>query len=310
MRVGAGKVAWKATRAETSPGDSSSGWPSPSKSSVPVQRLPQRSLASMPRWMLPALTVNWRSEAKTPFWLNGRTVRSESMPCRAEKSTRPSGITVSLPKSTPLVDRAMVSGLPLLRAAATALSRSARNSAVISRASSSMRPSPNRLTEPRSLENCGSSVSKSALSKPSEMKALAEKSPAPPRIGTLWQDWQLLESSPAVRRNMTSTGCLRSVGMIAWVAIGRPRPSAVVKRAVKRCLAVLRPAALSWSAVSAPSNWVKSTWSWMAFSAHGSHVAGRGRSRRPATPRKSQPPLIEPGVAFRAREFHASCPRL
>ena len=48
LTVGGGRVAWNATSAETSPGVTASGTPLSSKSWLPVQRTPKRSIASMP----------------------------------------------------------------------------------------------------------------------------------------------------------------------------------------------------------------------------------------------------------------------
>ena len=103
-----------------------------------------------------------------------------------------------------------------------------------------------------------------------------------------------MESGPAVRRKAASVGRLRSVGMIAWVAIGRPRPSAVVKRAVKMCL----PAAIKASsspAVSVPSREEKSMWSRIAFSDHGASSAAAlptasTPTNAPTTTKRNMPP--------------------
>ncbi len=86
----------------------------------------------------------------------------------------------------------------------------------------------------RSLENEGSTLSNWALSKPSETNTLATSSPAPPSTGSLWQPKQELESGPLVRVNGGLTPLLRLVGMIAWVAFGRPAPSAVVNFALNK----------------------------------------------------------------------------
>ena len=78
------------------------------------------------------------------------------MPAR---STRPSGIDGELAEIDALGrQRRRSPACRSARAAASASSRSARRSAVISRASSSIRPAPNRWLVLRSLENCGSSV--------------------------------------------------------------------------------------------------------------------------------------------------------
>ena len=67
---------------------------------------------------------------------------------------------------------------------------------------------------------------------PSETKALATSSPEPPSTGSLWQPKQEFESGPLVRLNGGLTPVLRLVGMIAWVAFGRPAPSTVVNFAL------------------------------------------------------------------------------
>ncbi len=50
--------------------------------------------------------------------------------------------------------------------------------------------------------------------------------------GSLWQPKQEFESGPLVRLNGGLTPFLRLVGMIAWVAFGRPAPSTVVNFAL------------------------------------------------------------------------------
>ena len=84
----------------------------------------------------------------------------------------------------------------------------------------------------RSLENDGSIESNCALSKPSDTNTLATSSAEPPMIGSLWQPKQEFESGPLVRLNGGLTPFLRLVGMIAWVAFGRPAPSTVVNFAL------------------------------------------------------------------------------
>jgi hypothetical protein len=131
----------------------------------------------------------------------------------------------------------------------TASARMACRSAVISRASSSTRPAPINEVVCLSLENEGSILSNCALSKPSETKTLATSSPDPPSIGSLWQPKQEFESGPLVRLKGGLTPLLRLVGMIAYVALGRPAPSAVVNFALNKT----RPRSVSAGRADGPA---------------------------------------------------------
>ena len=198
--------------------------------------------------------VNWRSDVNTPFRLNGLTMRSASTPSIESRSTMPSGWATIEPKRTPLVTRSACASLPEAQASAIAAARIACKSAVISRARSSTRPAPISAMVCRSLENDGSIESNCALSKPSETNTLATSSAEPPMTGSLWQPKQEFESGPLVRLNGGLTPFLRLVGMIAWVAFGRPAPSTVVNFALNssrpRLMRAGRapgPAAATWS---------------------------------------------------------------
>ncbi len=145
----------------------------------------------------------------------------------------PSGWATIEPKRTPLVTRSACASFAVAQASAIAAARIACKSAVISRARSSTRPAPISAMVRRSLENDGSMESNWALSNPSDTNTLAMSSPAPPSIGSLWQPKQEFESGPLVRLNGGLTPFLTLVGMIAWVAFGRPAPSTVVNFALK-----------------------------------------------------------------------------
>ena len=176
--------------------------------------------------------VNWRSEVNTPLRLNGLTMRSESTPSMASRSTMPSGCATIEPNRTPFDTRSTRASLPVAQASAIAEARIACKSAVISRARSSTSPAPMSAIVRRSLEKDGSMVSNWALSNPSDTKTLATSSPAPPTTGSLWQPKQEFESGPLVRLNGGLTPFLTLVGTIAWVAFGRPAPSTVVNFAL------------------------------------------------------------------------------
>src|SRR3984957_9978880 len=149
--------------------------------------------------MLSALMVNWRSDVNTPLRLNGLTIRSESTPSMASRSTMPSGWATIEPKRTPLVTRSACASLPLAPASVIAAARIACRSPVISRARSSTSPEPIKAIVCRSLENDGSMESNCALSNPSDTKTLATSSAEPPMTGSLWQPKQEFESGPLVR---------------------------------------------------------------------------------------------------------------
>ena len=74
---------------------------------------------------------------------------------------------------------------------------------------------------------------------------------------------------PKERKKRLTGSRLRFVGMIAWVASGRPTPSASVKRPVNRCSPVPRNA-FSVSVSSVPISFPWSTCSTITRSAHGS----------------------------------------
>ena len=88
-----------------------------------------------------------------------------------------------------------------------------------------------------------------ALSNPSETNTLATSSPEPPTTGSLWQPKQEFESGPLVRLNGGLTPALRLVGMMAWVAFGRPAPSTVVNFALNRT----RPRSISAGSAEGPA---------------------------------------------------------
>ena len=211
-----------------------------------------------------ALIENWRSEVKTPLRLNGRRIRSASTPSIRSSSTMPSGLAVRVPKRTPLLTRSTSHTFPVSHACRTAWARKPCKSPVISRASNSTSPAPINGVVWRSLENVGSTVSNSALSKPSDTKASATKSPAPPIMGSLWQPAQELASGPLVRVKAGLAPRFRLVGRIACVALGRPAPSAVVNLALNKIL----PRSISAGIASAPARATvsKSTWLVKTFS--------------------------------------------
>ena len=145
--TGTGSVAWNITSAVMSPLDSSSALPSASWSIAS----PNRSDACIPKCWFIAFTANSRSETIVPFCMNGLTIRSVSTPSSSSMPMVPSGRAVILPNPTPFDHSSIVTSPPLFDASRLASSRVACRSDVISRASSSITPDPNRPSDVRSF---------------------------------------------------------------------------------------------------------------------------------------------------------------
>ena len=132
------------------------------------------SAASSPISLRNAPTRNSRMEMVLPSAKKGRTRRSGFTPLTCVVSTLPSGLAVIEPNDTPLASSWRVTGWPFFLASAIAPARIARISPVISSASISFNPKPNR---------CGAS-------RLSGRVATSPPAPAEPR-GRPWQPAQL-----------------------------------------------------------------------------------------------------------------------
>ncbi len=152
------------------------------------------------------------SDVNTPLRLNGLTMRSESTPSMASRSTMPSAWAMIEPKRTPLVTRSACASLPVAQASAMAAARIACKSAVISRARSSTRPAPISAIVCRSLENEGSMESNCALSKPSDTKHIGDV------VGGAANDWIVVAAETGIRiRPLVRL----NGGLTPFVAFGR-----------------------------------------------------------------------------------------
>ena len=177
--------------------------------------------------------VNWRSDVNTPLRLNGLTMRSESTPSMASRSTMPSGMGDDRAEPYALGHQ-VGSARPC---PSRRLPRSPRRGSPAGRRSSrapEARPGP----RPSARSCAARSRTRGRWSRTGRSRTLPTRThwrhrrPSRRSTGSLWQPKQEFESGPLVRLNGGLTPFLRLVGMIACVAFGRPAPSTVVNFAL------------------------------------------------------------------------------
>src|SRR5262249_33888163 len=174
------------------------------------------SAPSSPISFLKAPTRNSRMEIVLPSAKNGRTRRSGFTPSTFEVSSVPSGLAVIDPKEIPLLRSLLVTGAFDLAACCRAAARILRRSLVISSASISFRPRPNR---------CGAS-------RLSGRGATSPPTPPDPR-------GRPGESAPPPARRSTGTA------VASGTTIGKPRADSADVVDVADPIAVIGPLPLS-----------------------------------------------------------------